>query len=81
MSVHGICGVWGTVAVGIFSFDQNHTVAIQAMGTLAIGGFAFVFSLAVFGILKLTMGVRVSAEDEAQGLDLSEHGAHAYKLD
>ena len=81
ISVHGICGVWGTIAVGIFSFDQNHTIAIQSLGTLAIGGFAFVFSLAVFGILKLTMGVRVSAEDEAQGLDLSEHGAHAYKLD
>ena len=81
ISVHGICGVWGTVAVGIFSFNPEHTIAIQALGTLAIGGFAFVFSLAVFGILKLTMGVRVSAEDEAQGLDLSEHGAHAYKLD
>ncbi|MDE0864208.1 MAG: ammonium transporter [Rubripirellula sp.] len=81
ISVHGICGVWGTIAVGIFSFNQDHTIAIQSLGTLAIGGFAFVFSLAVFGILKLTMGVRVSAEDEAQGLDLSEHGAHAYKLD
>jgi Amt family ammonium transporter len=81
ISVHGICGIWGTVAVGIFSFNPEHTIAVQAMGTLAIGGFAFVFSFAVFGILKLAMGVRVSAEDEAQGLDLSEHGAHAYKLD
>ena len=78
ISVHGICGIWGTVAVGIFSFNPEHSVVTQLIGTLAIGVFALVFSLVVFGVLKVVMGVRVSAEDEAQGLDLSEHGAHAY---
>ena len=78
ISVHGVCGIWGTLAVGIFSFNSEHSLWKQAVGTLAIGAFAFVFSLIVFGILKVTMGVRVSAEEEAQGLDITEHGAHAY---
>ncbi|MDF1840414.1 MAG: ammonium transporter [Rubripirellula sp.] len=81
ISVHGICGVWGTIAVGIFSFNPDHSLLWQTIGTLAIGGFGFAFSLIVFSILKVTMGVRVSAEVEAQGLDISEHGAHAYSLD
>ncbi|MEE2936570.1 MAG: ammonium transporter [Planctomycetota bacterium] len=81
ISVHGVCGIWGTIAVGIFSFNPDHSLLWQTIGTLSIGGFGFVFSLIVFGILKVTMGVRVSAEVEAQGLDISEHGAHAYSLD
>lgn len=81
ISVHGICGIWGTIAVGIFSFDPGHSVVVQAIGTLSIGAFAFVFSFVVFLILKVTMGIRVSPEEEEQGLDLSEHGAHAYKMD
>lgn len=78
ISVHGVCGVWGTVAVGIFSFDPEHTVMNQLIGTLAIGGFAFVFSAIVFGGLKATFGVRVSQEEELIGLDISEHGMAAY---
>lgn len=81
ISVHGICGIWGTIAVGIFSFDPGHSFVVQAIGTLSIGAFAFVFSFVVFLILKVTMGIRVSPEEEEQGLDLSEHGAHAYKMD
>lgn len=81
ISVHGICGIWGTIAVGIFSFDPGHSVVVQAIGTLSIGAFAFVFSFVVFLILKVTMGIRVSPQEEEQGLDLSEHGAHAYKMD
>ena len=76
ISVHGICGIWGTVAVGIFSADHNPVT--QLIGTLAIGAFAFVFSLIFFGILKATLGVRVSEEEESIGLDLSEHGEEAY---
>ena len=81
ISVHGICGIWGTVAVGIFSFDPSHSVQTQLIGTLAIGAFAFVFSFVVFSALKAVFGVRVSLEDETVGLDISEHGMHAYPHD
>ncbi|MDG2224073.1 MAG: ammonium transporter [Rubripirellula sp.] len=81
ISVHGVCGVWGTIAVGIFSLNPEHSLLWQTIGTFAIGGFGFAFSAIVFTILKATMGVRVSAEVEAQGLDISEHGAHAYSMD
>ena len=75
ISVHGICGIWGTVAVGIFT---EHSIGIQILGTLAISAFTFVFSLVVFGILKAVLGVRVSEEEEAKGLDIGEHGIEAY---
>lgn len=78
ISVHGVCGVWGTVAVGIFSLNPDHKVMTQLLGTLAIGGFAFVFSAVVFGGLKAIFGVRVSQEEELIGLDISEHGMAAY---
>ena len=81
ISVHGVCGIWGTVAVGIFSFNPEHNVGTQITGTLAISVFAFVFAAIVFFILKVTLGVRVSAEEEAVGLDISEHGMHAYPSD
>ena len=78
ISVHGVCGIWGTLAVGLFSFDPAHNLQTQAIGTLAIGAFGFAFSFVVFSILKFTLGVRVSAEEEQVGLDLSEHGMAAY---
>ena len=78
VSVHGVCGIWGTVAVGIFSFNPDHNIGTQIIGTLSIGAFAFAFSFVVFFVLKLIMGVRVSVEEELEGLDLSEHGTPAY---
>ena len=81
ISVHGVCGIWGTVAVGFFSFDPAHNPVTQLIGTLSIGAFAFIFSLIVFGALKLIFGIRVSAEEETIGLDISEHGMHAYPHD
>ena len=81
ISVHGICGVWGTLAVGIFSFDESHSLVTQAIGTAAISAFGLIFAGVVFGILKLTVGVRVSLEEETVGLDISEHGMHAYPHD
>ncbi|MBP6603146.1 MAG: ammonium transporter [Verrucomicrobiales bacterium] len=80
ISVHGVCGVWGTLAVGMFSFNPEHTFGTQLIGTLSIGIFAFVFSFVVFFILKALGGVRVSEEEEHEGLDVAEHGAPAYHI-
>lgn len=76
ISVHGVCGIWGTLAVGIFS--ANHSLLAQAIGCFAIIGFTLAFSFIVFGALRATMGVRVSADEEEEGLDYSEHGQEAY---
>lgn len=78
ISVHGVCGVWGTLAVGIFSFNPDHKLVTQLIGTASICGFTFLFALIVFGILKFTIGVRVSPEEENEGLDIGEHGQEAY---
>ena len=75
ISVHGVCGIWGTLAVGIFT---PASFLIQLLGTAAILGATFVFSYAVFAAIKAIMGVRVSAEVESDGLDISEHGNKAY---
>ncbi len=78
ISVHGIGGVWGTIAVGIFSAD--YSVVTQIKGTAAISAFAFIAAGGTFFILKMIMGVRVSAEEEHEGLDVAEHGSPAYNL-
>ena len=75
ISVHGVCGIWGTLAVGIFT---EASFLVQLLGTTAILGVTFVFSLAVFGAIKAIAGVRVTPEVESDGLDISEHGNHAY---
>lgn len=81
ISVHGVCGIWGTLVIGLpfLTLEGVETSFItQLIGTLSIGGFAFIFSFVVFSIIKATMGVRVDAEEEAEGLDVAEHGAPAY---
>ena len=79
ISVHGICGIWGTLAVGIFNADVS--IGTQLVGTLAISAWAFVFSFIVFSIIKVAIGVRVSEEDETTGLDVAEHGQPAYSTE
>lgn len=76
LSVHLVCGVWGTLAVGLFS--SKFSFLSQVVGILAVGGFCFVSSMVIFGLLKYTVGIRMSEEDEVRGLDISEHGMEAY---
>ncbi len=79
ISVHLACGIWGTLAVGIFGeMASLKQLGIQAVGVLAYGGFAAVNAVVIFGALKAISGIRVTAEEEAEGLDLAEHGMHAY---
>jgi len=80
ISVHLVCGIWGTLAVGIFSTNPEHSLWVQAVGVVAYGVFAFGSALAIFGVLKVTMGIRVTEGEELEGLDLAEHGGHAYDL-
>lgn len=78
ISVHLVCGIWGTVAVGIFSTNPDHTVGTQLLGVGAYAVAAIVGSSAIFGLLQVTMGLRVSEEEELEGLDVGEHGMRAY---
>jgi len=80
-SVHLTCGIWGTLAVGIFgNFSDPNTGQFidQLIGVLAIGAFTFIFAFSVFFILKVTVGIRVEEEEELVGLDLREHQLLAY---
>ena len=77
ISVHGVCGIWGTIAVAIFG-DGDFSMGSQIQGAFLVSAFAFGFSFIVFSILKGMMGVRVSEEEEERGLDISEHGQEAY---
>ncbi len=76
ISVHGVCGVWGTLAVGIFAADKSFLN--QLVGTVAVCSTAFIASLVIFLVVKAAMGVRVDAEEETEGLDIGEHGNEAY---
>ena len=75
ISVHGVCGVWGTLAVGLFGGGNLLT---QLLGTVSVSVTAFLIALTIFGILKLLGGIRVSEAEEIEGLDLGEHGMRAY---
>jgi Amt family ammonium transporter len=79
ISVHGVCGVWGILACAVFDVTgSGYTLVGQFVGVAAVGAAAFLFSLVVFGILKATMGVRVSEAEESEGLDMGEHAMEAY---
>ena len=89
-SVHGVVGFWGTIVVGLWGIDGDGAaigvfngggsaqLVAQLVGGLAYVVWAVVLSFIVFGILKYTMGLRVTEEEEVAGLDISEHGSIAY---
>lgn len=79
LSVHLANGVWGTLAVGLFgSLKGGAQVVSQLKGIVSIGVFTFIFALVSFLVIKAVMGLRVSAEEEIEGLDIGEHGNEAY---
>jgi len=85
VSVHGVCGAWGTLSAGLFNTESGlfYGFGAKQLGVQAIGvgvGFAWAFGLGLilFGILKATVGLRVSRDEELLGLDIGEHGMEAY---
>ncbi|MDX1960445.1 MAG: ammonium transporter [Leptospiraceae bacterium] len=95
VSVHGIAGAWGTLSVGLFAnpnFGGNpeikglffgggfHQLGVQALGVLVAFLWAIASSLVVFFLLKKTIGLRVTEDEEIVGLDILEHGNEAYPV-
>lgn len=76
ISVHLICGIWGTLAVGIFVEDTS--IITQFIGIISVGLFTVILSSIFWLALRATVGIRVHPEQEYKGLDISEHGMEAY---
>lgn len=91
-SAHGVVGAWGTLVIGLWGVDGAtgigllngggaSVLGVQAIGVAAYGAWAVITSLIVLYILKSTIGLRVSEEDELKGLDMAEHGELAFNSD
>lgn len=79
ISVHLICGVWGTLAVGIFGSKAGFGQFLdQLIGVASVGAFCVATSFIILFTLKKTIGLRVSKREEIEGLDIHEHGMSAY---
>ena len=80
ISVHGVCGAWGTFAAGLFNIGgfTMTILGVQMIGILACFAWTFPMAYIVFKCIDLTIGLRVSAEEEIEGLDAIEHGGNAY---
>jgi Amt family ammonium transporter len=76
LSVHLVNGIWGTLAVGIFKEDASFMT--QLTGVIVIGAFTFIASFVTWYAIKATMGLRVSEEEELEGIDEREFGMHSY---
>ena len=95
ISVHGVCGAFGTIAVGLFSNEESEgfiakglfygggtdQLVSQIIGVVAVAAFVFVASTIMFAIIKATIGLRVSEQEEREGLDVHEHGSPGYGSD
>ncbi|QPC46040.1 ammonium transporter [Mangrovibacillus cuniculi] len=87
IAVHGVCGIWGTLAVGLFHTEAGllygggiELLGIQALGIIAVITWMALGSGIVVYVMKKTTGIRVTTEEELTGLDFSEHGSNAYEL-
>ena len=80
ISVHGVCGAWGTLAAGIFNLGGTGAkiIGVQVLGIAACFLWVFPVALIMFKLIDKTIGLRVSPEEELEGLDLSEHAGTAY---
>lgn len=80
ISVHGVNGAWGTLAAGLFDMGglSMSVVGVQLIGIVACFVWTFVTAFILFKVISMTIGLRVSPEEEAEGLDLAEHGGSAY---
>jgi len=80
VSVHGVCGAWGTLAAGLFNAEgaSMQIIGVQVLGIVAAFLWAFTTGYILFKMLKVTVGLRVTPEEELEGLDIGEHGNIAY---
>ncbi|MGH7885680.1 MAG: ammonium transporter, partial [Thermodesulfobacteriota bacterium] len=93
LTVHLLNGIWGTLAIGLFAQDSIISgttgnglffgggfalLKSQFIGVVAVGAFTFVVGIIAWWVIKMVIGIRVSPEEEIQGLDISEHGMEAY---
>ncbi|MDP4641906.1 MAG: ammonium transporter [Ilumatobacteraceae bacterium] len=95
ISVHGVCGAFGTIAVGLFSNEESEgfiakglfygggtdQLVSQIIGVVSVAAFVFVASTIMFAVIKATIGLRVSEQEEREGLDVHEHGSPGYGSD
>ena len=80
VSVHGVCGAWGTLAAGVFNMAGTSVsiIGVQLLGIVACFAWTFPTAFILFKIVNSTIGLRVSPEEEIEGLDHTEHGGMAY---
>jgi len=80
VSVHGVCGAWGTLAAGLFNIEgvTAKIVGVQLTGIAAAFIWSFGTCYILFKLIKGTIGLRITPEEEIIGTDISEHAAHAY---
>ena len=95
ISVHGVCGAFGTIAVGLFSNEESEgfiakglfygggtdQLVSQIIGVVSVAAFVFVASTIMLAVIKATIGLRVSEQEEREGLDVHEHGSPGYGSD